>query len=73
MNMGELMLEAYETVAGLRATTYGTAKGSFQQIADLWSAYLNMRAEGPLTPHDVSNMMILMKVSRSATGGHHHD
>ena len=69
----KVMDEAADTVNGPRQETYGSPQDSFQQIADLWDAYLKRRADEPLGPQDVANMMILMKVSRSATGGKHHD
>ena len=69
--ISHLFEEVLKTVMGPRQDTYGSPYASFQQIADLWEAYLKRRAEGPLGPQDVANMMILMKVSRSATGKHH--
>ena len=71
--ISHLFEEVLKTVTGPRQDTYGSPYASFQQIADLWEAYLKRRAEGPIGPQDVANMMILMKVSRSATGGKHHD
>ena len=71
--ISRLFEEVMDTVTGPRQDTYGSPYASFQQIADLWEAYLRRRAEGPIGPQDVANMMILMKVSRSATGGKHHD
>lgn len=69
--ISRLFEEALETVIGPRQDTYGSPHASFNQIADLWEAYLKRRASGPIGPQDVANMMILMKVSRSATGKHH--
>jgi hypothetical protein len=73
-----LMEKAEKIIHGERAQTYGDAKDSFNQIADLWTAYLS-RCEANqdstpiiLTGMDVANMMILMKVSRAA-GGYHED
>lgn len=71
--IASLLDEALKTVNGPRQETYGSPKDSFQQIADMWESYLKRRANGPLGPQDVANMMILMKVSRSATGGYHRD
>ena len=69
--ISDLFNEVLETVMGPRQDTYGTPHNSFQQIAELWEAYLKRRTDGPIEPQDVANMMILMKVSRSATGKHH--
>lgn len=71
--ISRLFEEVLKTVMGPRQDTYGSPHESFQQIADLWEAYLRRRAEGTIGPQDVANMMILMKVGRSATGGKHHD
>ena len=62
--ISQLFEEVANTVNGPRQETYGSPHDSFQQIADLWEAYLKRRANGPLGPQDVANMMILMKVSR---------
>lgn len=51
-------------INGEREGTYGKAEDSFASIGALWSAYLNYN----VTPTDVANMMILMKVARNASG-----
>ena len=77
----ESLLEtANRLINGERAKNYGDAKQSFQQIADLWSVYLNRHVERPdtkilsdtieLTGEDVANLMILLKVSRAQNGFH---
>lgn len=50
-------------VAGDRASDYGDANESFSRIAKLWSAYTGVT----ITPWDVAQMMILLKVSRAKT------
>lgn len=55
--------EAKAIVAGERAADYGDAKASFSRIAQLWSAYTGIG----ITPWDVAQMMILLKVSRAKT------
>ena len=55
--------EAKTIVAGDRASDYGDANESFARIAKLWSAYTGT----PITPWDVAQMMILLKVSRAKT------
>ena len=55
--------EAKAIVAGERAADYGDAKESFSRIAKLWSAYTGIE----ITPWDVAQMMILLKVSRAKT------
>ena len=54
---------AKEIVAGDRAQDYGDAQESFGRIAKLWSAYTGIE----ITPWDVAQMMILLKVSRAKT------
>lgn len=54
--------EAKKIIYGQRQDDYGSLKDSFERIASLWSAYLNY----PVNVNDVTNMMILLKVSRSA-------
>ena len=55
--------EAKTIVAGDRASDYGDANESFTRIAKLWSAYTGMT----ISPWDVAQMMILLKVSRAKT------
>ena len=55
--------EAKTIVAGDRASDYGNANESFTRIAKLWSAYTG----ATITPWDVAQMMILLKVSRAKT------
>ena len=55
--------EAKTIVAGDRASDYGDAKESFSRIAKLWSAYTGTT----ISPWDVAQMMILLKVSRAKT------
>ena len=55
--------EAKTIVAGDRASDYGDANESFTRIAKLWSAYTG----ATISPWDVAQMMILLKVSRAKT------
>jgi len=63
-----VLQEAESLINGDRAATYGDAKESFNRIAGMWSAYLGTEVTGL----DVTNMMILLKVSRTK-GGYHRD
>ena len=60
---------AKSIINGERQGTYGKAEDSFKVIADLWSGYLPVK----VTPTDVANMMILMKVARNASGVYKED
>lgn len=62
------MQEAERLINGDRQSTYGDPSASFNRIADLWTAYLNTS----VTPLDVANLMVLLKVSRTK-GTFHRD
>lgn len=53
--------EAESLINGERQQQYGGATESFTRIADLWASYLDV----DVSPLDVTNMMILLKVSRA--------
>lgn len=55
--------EAAAIVTGERASDYGDVNQSFTRIAKLWSAYTG----ATISPWDVAQMMILLKVSRAKT------
>ena len=55
--------EAAAVVAGDRADDYGDVNESFTRIAKLWSVYTGTT----ISPWDVAQMMILLKVSRAKT------
>lgn len=58
-----IVAEAQAIVAGDRAADYGDVNQSFTRIASLWSAYTGTT----ITPWDVAQMMIMLKVSRAKT------
>ena len=60
MTREEVLKKALEAVNGTRRENYGSVEDSFQCIASYWSTYLNK----DVSPKDVANMMILMKVAR---------
>lgn len=60
--------DAAETVYE-RPDTHGEPEDSFEKIAEMWSAYLDTE----MRPHDVANMMVLLKVARNAEGHYHDD
>ena len=59
----EILNTAMSLISGDRHDDYGDAKDSFESIARLWTAYLNVA----VSPMDVANMMMLLKMSRSLT------
>ena len=46
-----------------REKEYGDATESFSRIAGMWSSYIGIIIE----PHEVANMMVLLKISRATT------
>ena len=65
-----------------RNAVYGSAEDNFQQIANLWDAYLRARQSNAcfikgrpysITPADVAVMCMLIKVARLAKSPSHHD
>ena len=60
--MNNILNTANNIINGARKDEYGDAFDSFDRIAGLWSSYLDHH----ITPVDVAQMMILMKVSRGA-------
>jgi hypothetical protein len=65
----EMLNLAKETVTKHRQSQYGTPEDNFTRIAQMWSTYLGVE----IKPHDVANMMILLKVVRSQNKPDHHD
>ena len=53
-------------IVGERAEHYGDPRVNLDRIAGLWSAYLGH----PITAHDVAQMMVLVKISRSKVAKH---
>lgn len=63
--------EADNLINGQRAEDYGDAQENFKRIADMWSAYLG--EPDFFSGVDVARMMILLKISRLASGTFHRD
>ena len=57
----EDLLEEVEDIVASRQHDYGDFRVNITRIADMWSAYTGHN----ITPHDVAQMMVLLKVSRS--------
>ena len=56
----KILQEAETLVGGNRQEDYGDKLTNHQNIAKLWSAYLDK----DITPHDVAICMLLVKVAR---------
>jgi len=59
-----LLSIADELISGDRAKEYGDKETMHDNIAKLWSAYLNVH----ITGHDVALMMTLLKMARTKAG-----
>lgn len=62
--------EAEKLIRGDRQKDYGHPKVNLRRIADAWTPYLRGRNldEKPLTAHDVTQMMVILKAIRGAEG-----
>lgn len=69
MNRNDILDTSKKIINGERQGTYGNAENSFAVIAGFWSVYLHK----PISPADVANMMILMKVARNSSGVYKED
>lgn len=69
-----ILHDAMETVYS-RPDTHGEPEDSFRTISEMWCGYLRGQGiEDPnIRPHDVANMMVLLKVARNAEGHYHED
>lgn len=70
----EILDKAAETVYD-RPDTHGEPEDSFATIAEMWNGYLRSEDhfDPNVTPTDVANMMILLKVARNSEGHYHED
>ena len=60
----ELLSKAINLVGGDRQRDYGDKVKNHDNIAKLWSAYLDVKIEA----HDVAIMMALLKIARTKLG-----
>jgi len=60
----ELLSKALELVGGQRQKDYGDKVKNHDNIAKLWSVYLDVKVDA----HDVAIMMSLLKVARTKLG-----
>lgn len=74
MKSAEIAGNAAALLGGDRARTHGDKRTNHENIAALWNAYLDRRAnKGPLTGAEVATMMVLLKVARTLAGSHNLD
>ena len=60
----ENLRTALKLLIGKREHEYGNKKENHENISRLWSAYL----DHPISAHDVSILMLLLKVARAKFG-----
>ena len=65
----EVLDKAKDIIIGNREQQHGSPEDSFCLISEFWTSYLGHI----VTPVDVGNMMILLKIARCKTGGHKED
>lgn len=64
----KILQQALEIVTKDRNTDYGNSEDNFKIIATYWNTYLQSKGlTVEVTALDVANMMVLMKMSRTAT------
>ena len=69
MRRGDVLDQARALITGDRQDAYGDALEMHANIAQLWSAYLDVR----ITPLQVALMLDLMKTARTKGGAYHPD
>ena len=77
MNRTECLETAKTIVNGARQENYGNPESNFRNISELWTTYFNIAKNTEdwydITPTDVANMMILMKMARLMNKPDHED
>lgn len=69
MKASTVLATAATLVDGDRREAHGDPKQSFNRIAALWSAYTGVT----ISPKDVAQMMVLLKMARAMYGQHNDD
>ena len=75
MNTTEILQKTEKLVNDSRAKTHGDKIKNHENIARLWSAYLQNKTQLNiiLTPEDIAQLMTLLKIARSQAGDHNID
>jgi hypothetical protein len=72
LSVGEhVLLDAAQAIRD-RNKEHGHTERSFSMIAEMWTNYMKhaftIRGKTELQPHDVAQMMVLLKIARSVYG-----
>ena len=64
--LGDILIEANKIINGERQNSYGDPEGCFEDIMNLWNAYLYIRfnKDKSILKEDVAIMMVLLKIAR---------
>ena len=75
MNTTEILQKTEKLVNDSRAKTHGDKIKNHENIARLWSSYLQNKTQLNiiLTPEDIAQLMTLLKIARSQAGEHNVD
>ncbi len=75
MNTTEILQKTEKLVNDSRAKTQGDKIKNHENIARLWSSYLQNKTQLNivLSPEDVAQLMTLLKIARSQAGEHNID
>ena len=75
MNTTDILKKTEKLVNDSRAKTHGDKVANHENIARLWSSYLQNKTKLMivLTPEDVAQLMTLLKIARSQAGEHNID
>ena len=65
---GDIAREAARIIDGCRGSTHGPIERGFETAAALWSAYLGFA----VSPSQVAQCMVLLKIARSKHGAPNH-
>lgn len=66
----QILEEADRLINGDRNKAYGTPTQNFTNISEFWTTFLKhkLKDDQTITPADVANLMILLKVARGIAG-----
>jgi hypothetical protein len=83
LHAADICAEATRLVGGDRAVSHGDKRANFQNIADLWNAWYEIKMRQPLATHtasrglftarDVGDLMELLKIARRHSGSYNPD
>jgi hypothetical protein len=75
MNTTEILEQTKKLVSSDRNDTHGDKVTNHENIARLWTSYLQNKTKLTVTilPEDVANLMALLKIARTQAGGHNID